>query len=277
LIELLSVTGIIAVLVAILLPAAQMVREGARRTSCLNKERQLVLALHSYESANEILPPTLNLSESANGLLFWQAQVLPFLEQEALINEIRRESKSGTQIFYQRNRTTNIPVFQCLSNPDIGLLISPENTPPFAFTDYCGVAGSTESNGIFPSNLDDLFESEMEFAKISGGLSNSLIFGERPPSDLHEGFGVWLGGQMSLSATTYTNATPEIFPVDLRDACEGRTDLGFQNGERGRQCDFSHHWSFHPDGANFARADGSVTFMSYDIDRDVLAALASRD
>jgi prepilin-type processing-associated H-X9-DG protein len=277
LIELLAVTGIIAVLVAVLLPAAQMVREGARRTSCLNKERQLVLALHSYESANEVLPPTLNSGKSNNFFLFWQAQVLPFLEQEALINEIRRENQAGTHVFFHRNRTTNVPVFQCLSNPDIGLLIRAKKAPVFAFTDYCGVAGSTEDNGIFRSNWGDLVDSEMEFAKISGGLSNSLIFGERPPSDLDEGFGVWLGGQLTLSATTYTNATPEIFPVDLRDACEGRTDLGFQNGERGRQCDFSHHWSFHPDGANFARADGSVTFMSYDIDRDVLAALASRD
>ncbi|XZE20713.1 hypothetical protein SH449x_000597 [Pirellulaceae bacterium SH449] len=93
-----------------------------------------------------------------------------------------------------------------------------------------------------------------------------LPLGERPPSDLDEGFGPWLGGQGAWSASTYTNGTRGLFPtsgavrVNLLAECDGRTNLGFQSGERGTRCP-THHWSFHSGGAVFAKADGSVIFL----------------
>jgi prepilin-type N-terminal cleavage/methylation domain-containing protein/prepilin-type processing-associated H-X9-DG protein len=275
LVELLVVIGIIGVLVALLIPAVQMARESGRRTSCLNNQRQLALALHLHETTHRRLPATLS-GEHETSLLFWQAQALPFMEQNAIFDEVRREIQNGQQILRNPLRRTTIPGLQCGSNPDQGLLIKAD-VSLFAFTDYCGVAGADQDNGIFAL---DLRKDGTVFSQITNGLSNSLMFGERPPSDLDEGFGAWIGGQMSWCASTYTNGTLGMFPeraqVDLLVGCGDRTDFDFQRGERGNRCP-THHWSFHPGGANFARADCSVGFIAYSIDRDILAALASRD
>lgn len=208
-----------------------------------------------------------------------QAQVLPFLEQESIFEAALQEMRNGVTILRNSKRRTTIPVLQCPSNPDLGLLVNPDLGALFAFTDYCGVAGSDRDNGVFAL---DLRKPRTFFAEVTGGLSNTLLFGERPPSDLDEGFGPWLGGQGAWSASTYTNGTRGLFPtsgasqVNLLAACDGRTNLGFQRGERGTRCP-THHWSFHPGGAVFAKADGSVTFLSYATERTVLADLASRD
>lgn len=278
LVELLVVLGIIGILVSLLLPAIQVGREAVRRADCLNNQRQLVLALHSYESANQELPPTLS-TEIPDYLLFWQAQTLPFLEHEALYQSILLDKQGGTHVFSLEARRENIPVLQCVSNPDIGKLVAPEAAPAFAFTDYCGVAGSNSDNGVFRLSIPEVNENRNEFSRISGGLSNCIIFGERPPSDFDEGFGGWLGGQNSWSASTYTNAqrSDVLFDLDLPTECGERSDFGFQIGERGNQCDVTHHWSFHHGGANFARADGSVSFVAYNVDDKVLATLATRD
>ncbi|MFZ4468214.1 MAG: DUF1559 domain-containing protein [Pirellula sp.] len=275
LIELLVVIGIIGILVALLIPAVQMARESARRMSCFNNQRQLALAVHLHESTHRRLPQTLS-DRRDTLLLFWQAQVLPFMEQEPLFDAVRSEIRNGQPILSNPYRRTNVGTLQCPSNPDQGLLVKAD-VSLFAFTDYCGVAGAYEDNGIFPL---DLRKKGTVFAQVTGGISNTFLFGERPPSDLDEGFGAWIGGQMSWPASTYTNGMRALFPdraqVNLLDGCGSRTDLTYQRGERGNRCP-THHWSFHPGGGNFARADGSVEFVSYEIDRDILARLASRN
>lgn len=275
-VELLVVIGIIAILLALLLPAVQMARDSGRRASCLNKQRQLALALHLHESTHRRLPATLSVEHNTS-LLYWQAQVLPFMEQTSTFEAAQQEIRNGVQIYSNTLRKTNVPVLQCPSDPDAGLLVNPDLGYLFAFTDFCGVAGSDRENGIF--RLDYLKDGTA-FSQVTDGLSNSLMFGERPPSDLDEGFGAWLGGQITWTASTYTNGTRAVFPdrnhVALLVDCGTRTELGFQRGERGNRCP-THHWSYHPGGANFARADCSVAFVSYSIDRKVLADLAGRD
>ena len=275
LIELLVAVSIIGVLVSLLIPAVQMARESARRATCANNQRQLALAVHLHETAHRRLPQTLS-DERDTLLLFWQARVLPYMEQEPLFESIRREIRAGQPILSNSYRRSNIASLQCPSNPDQGLLIKAD-VSLFAFTDFCGVAGSNQDNGVFPL---DLRKDGTVFAQITGGTSNSLLFGERPPSDLDEGFGAWIGGQMSWPASTYTNGTIAMFPeraqVNLLDECRTRSDLTFQRGVRGNRCP-THHWSFHPGGANFAKADGSIDFIAYEVDREVIAQLASRD
>ena len=103
LVELLVVIAIIGILIGMLLPAVQAVREAARRTQCLNKSKQQALAMHNYESAFMHLPPAWN--GTGNDLAFngdsgefitpfvtnglkqsygWQTFILPFMEQEAI-------------------------------------------------------------------------------------------------------------------------------------------------------------------------------------------------
>jgi len=87
LIELLVVIAIMAMLVAILLPAVQAARESARRSACSNNVKQLALAMHNYEAAQHVYPPSVCWNGVVGGTGgFWSAQsrVMPFLEEESM-------------------------------------------------------------------------------------------------------------------------------------------------------------------------------------------------
>ena len=94
LIELLVVIAIIAVLIGLLLPAIQKVREAANRIRCQNNLKQIGLALHNYHDANNRFPPGYASGVASNGEdtgpgWGWAAQILPHMEQSPLANSIR--------------------------------------------------------------------------------------------------------------------------------------------------------------------------------------------
>jgi prepilin-type N-terminal cleavage/methylation domain-containing protein/prepilin-type processing-associated H-X9-DG protein len=275
LIELLTAIGILAVLTALMFPAIQFVREASRRSHCAANMRQISLALHSYESSHRRLPMTLNL-ERPSALLHWQAELLQFLEQSGLKANIDQKLQARVHVYdMPEERTTNLPIFQCTSNPDKGLLIKSNIGFLFAFTDYCGVAGieARDQSGVFISNY---WRPGIKFSEITDGLSNTLFFGERPPNERGHGYGSWLGSQNALAATIGVFETKASLDGDEDfGGCEGM-QFGFGNDERGSRCNWTHHWSFHPNGTNFARCDGSVKFFPYSIDPEVLKSLATR-
>jgi prepilin-type N-terminal cleavage/methylation domain-containing protein/prepilin-type processing-associated H-X9-DG protein len=124
LIELLVVIAIIAVLVGLLVPAVQKVRESANRMSCQNNLKQMGLAVHNYEGTNGYYPPsTISIGTAASQPWSGQAFVLPFLEGDNIIKRIDFNSGYGDGInksMYPPNgvATIKVPVLHCPSDPN---------------------------------------------------------------------------------------------------------------------------------------------------------------
>jgi prepilin-type N-terminal cleavage/methylation domain-containing protein/prepilin-type processing-associated H-X9-DG protein len=110
LVELLVVIAIIGVLVALLLPAIQAAREAARRTDCINRLRQLVLAAHNYQSAKKVLPPHGDWPTALSS----QARLLPFMENTSVLNLVDQKAhwRDATN---QVALNTSLPFLRCPS------------------------------------------------------------------------------------------------------------------------------------------------------------------
>jgi prepilin-type N-terminal cleavage/methylation domain-containing protein len=115
LIELLVVISIIALLMGLLLPAVQKVRESANRISCGNNLHQITLAMHQYHLDNEHLPPRCVLGRGAT----WAVLILPYLEQQNLLNQwdLKRN-------YYEQSdlaRQTPLSIYFCPSRRSSGV------------------------------------------------------------------------------------------------------------------------------------------------------------
>ena len=151
LVELLVVIAIIGILIGMLLPAVQQVREAARRTVCQNNLKQIGLACHNYESANMNLP-----SAGAEGgardsnqgwrksyvgteILGWGCQILPFVEQQNLANQ-RSTAANELELFEQA-----VPLYSC---PSRGQRILDTNSDLTALIDYAGYMSTWSSSEL---------------------------------------------------------------------------------------------------------------------------------
>lgn len=128
LVELLVVIVITGILVGMLLPAVQQIRESARRTACLNNMRQQILAVHNFESAQGFIPPGARLGEGTG----WHAYILPAIEQNNLYERI--ELVDPNQEFEWASDgedvlETRIELFRCPSEP-CRLRSLPREFPP---------------------------------------------------------------------------------------------------------------------------------------------------
>lgn len=281
LVELLVVIAIIGILMSLLLPAVQAVRESARRTQCKNNIRQVALALHMFHDSNERLPAGW-IGDSVDNLpgWGWATKALPFMEQTNLYDTIQFQlaidDPSNADVV-----TAVIPTFLCPSDPvpdllDLvptvgnGGLPPPSLTaepptlvaspPPSSFIasrgNYSGVFGTLEIEDD-PDKGDGVFfrNSKIRFADIQDGLSHTLLIGERS-SDY--GAMTWLGTIDWLDE-------PMSRVVGLADHAP--------NAQGGHMDDFRSH---HPSGANFAAADASVHLINEEIDLNVYKAAATR-
>jgi prepilin-type N-terminal cleavage/methylation domain-containing protein/prepilin-type processing-associated H-X9-DG protein len=326
LIELLVVIAIIAVLMGLLLPAVQRVREAANRIKCANNLKQLGLALHMYHDAEGSFPPGVSTNFSSTWHWSWLARILPYIEQQNVWNQavaFANDPKSPPVSWYLPT-PKGTPGFANWSpwggwelghpeipqNPMIGVVIDtyvcPSDIQPRvvtamvmgypltqAVTHYQGISGMNYKthDGVLSANT------LVRFTDITDGSSNTLMAGERSESKtLH--FGYYFSGCGQLDTTlpagddqrgsgdvvlgvrelnsrqnddvVLDNKCPAgpyhfVAPNQIRDA----------QGNVQEACDQFHYWSWHPGGANFVFADGSVRFLSYATD-DIMAALGTR-
>jgi prepilin-type N-terminal cleavage/methylation domain-containing protein len=168
LIELLVVIAIIAILIGLLLPAVQKIREAANRMSCSNNLKQVSLAAHNYESANGVLPPGLN-SASYIGALGY---LLPYMEQDNIFRQIETTKLvipatggvwwGGTSWTAANN---HVKGFYCPS--DNARTVAPASGVFAYFT----TAGTTLTGGYFAGNQPNL--GRTNYAASAGGLGNT--------------------------------------------------------------------------------------------------------
>lgn len=278
LVELLVVMGIITVLLALLLPAVQRVRDAAARTHCGNNLKQIGLAAHLYHDSKKRFPPGLRYNRGRDPQLYssWLAELLPYLEQQQLW--------AATQLAYQQSQrpfqvpphtglATVVPVFACPADARADQVqLAQREKILVALTSYLGVLGKdlTTNDGVF------FRDSLIRLADITDKTSNTLLAGERPPSTDFQ-YGWWYAGvgqRLTGSADMILGVEEQnVLPVTV-GSCPPET-YTFTAGDVNNQCDMFHFWSLHIGGAHFLWADGSVRFLTYGV-APLLPALASR-
>jgi prepilin-type N-terminal cleavage/methylation domain-containing protein/prepilin-type processing-associated H-X9-DG protein len=284
LIELLVVIAIIGVLMSLLLPAVQRVRESANRTKCSNSLKQVGLALHGYHDIHGTLPPALSLKETTKWYWSWMSRLMPFIEQDNLfkVAEDWAEKPGHMSPWFPMNPALYVvqPMLTCPSDSRVlvATWVTDGWTLDIAFTSYLGVSGLNQQsfNPVKPKEIDLFYvESHVRFAEITDGLSNTLMVGERPPSqDLV--FGWWFAGagEDNYGTSDVILGVNEI--NTYYSQCGYNKAYQFSPGTIDNDCDQYHFWSLHQGGANFLLADASVHFLNYSIPNEVMLALGTR-
>lgn len=312
LIELLVIIAIIAVLIAILLPGVQKVRDAANRVQCANNLRQIGLALHQYHEVQTAFPPALDANFQRRFFWSWMARLLPYVEQENLSRQAAAwADRDKTPMMYPYPMPNGVrgyaewDPFGPPQNPALGTIVSTWTCPSdartlqasfldgytIAFTAYLGVNGTNlrTRDGILLPNAP-AYASRIRLADIRDGTSNTLLVGERPPSkDLLWGW--WFAGAGQVDspfqpAGSHQNGSMDVVlgtaELNIKhpwnepgsSSCP-RGPFQFAPGQLTELCDQYHFWSMHPGGANFLLADASVHFFTYRA-ADILPLLGTR-
>jgi len=313
LIELLVVIAIIAILIGLLLPAVQKVRDAAARMECSNNLKQIGLALHSYHDAYKGFPKGCAPDVDANGNAqyswgsSWKVWILPYVEQGNIYNKWQFTANSGyvnSNNLQWVNRIT-ISVYRCPASPLPDFYASSYNNGYIEmFTSYVGISGSsidpTCSNGGagLVSGSGILFpNSKVRMTDISDGTSNTMLVGEQG-DHLRDTAGTAIPG----SFTAITSQGPHGWTMGANG--DTRIPPGYQNGGDNREFNCTTvRWmigqrglgntsgngthdntganiplsSGHSNGINALYADGSVHFITNSTPLLVLQRLASKD
>ncbi len=270
LVELLVVIAIIGILIGMLLPAVQMVREAARRTSCLNNLRQVGLSAMNYESSRQHLPPPKLGTGDFNTLGSTFVILLPYVEQQNRFDQYDVEQSISAPGNIELT-STPLDIYLCPS-------MAPKDTSgnygegsyiiSYA-TKYRPYANGSTANGAFtqpPEETNTPYR--LGFESFLDGTSHTFFFGEidnsvrwtgASPNPGSWGLYTWAQGYWFNSQSHLEGTFNLVGPVDEYNFREYRT---FR--------------SDHPGGVNFCMVDGSTRFVRETIEPQVLQAAVTR-
>lgn len=279
LVELLVVIAIIGILIGMLLPAVQSVREAARRTSCANNLRQMAIAGLNYESAHMRLPTghennksMLGNEPQSNGW-GWRTRILPFMEQGPLFDQFDLELSLLNQVNVPAAVQT-VPTFLCPSDPNLNDGLISVGGLSQSLANYVGNGGSFEwsfspslsrYDGVLTRTLDQKHLG-VKLQKITDGTSNTFYCGETVKFSDRPGF-VWdpttfggVNGVGSARTLSQVRTGHGEFNPDPDSLSSSEANEILRNS----------YSSFHTNGANFVMADGSTRFIAETIDHNRL-------
>jgi prepilin-type processing-associated H-X9-DG protein/prepilin-type N-terminal cleavage/methylation domain-containing protein len=286
--ELLVVIAIIAVLIGLLLPAVQNVREAARRITCANNLKQIGMACHHHHDTYGMFPPgwvqspfTVPQGKIIQGGHGTFAFLLPYLEQEALARIYRWDRRcQGPD--NQTVATTQLKVFQCPSAEPDRWVTAVEDPGNYSYGgrgacgDYTGVREidtrladlglvdrAAKYQGVLAHNH------LTRLADITDGTSQTILVTEcagrpklwragRPVSGVYAPGGAWISGTLIFGRGSTHDGAAKLGSCAIN--CTNDREV----------------YSFHPGGANAVFADGSVHFLKAGIDIRVLSRLVTR-
>ncbi len=281
LVELLVVIAIIGILVALLLPAVQKVRESAMRTQCTNNLKQIGIGLHDFHLNNQFFPTNggpapgqVNTIWTAAGTVVqfwglanpaappalqtgsWAFSLLPYIEQGNIFQADAQGAGIPTYLCPSRGRAASLPV------PPIDPVFSwgsfgNGGLDPWSTTDYAG-------NGYllinrWPAGEAPVAGPPLRIANVVDGLSNTLLVGEKAMDRLHMNTGSWYWNEPVFAGGS--GGTDRWGTAIVPDAAD--TPVATNWG------------SAHTAGAQFLFADGSVRPLRFDLEANIVFALMS--
>ena len=311
LIELLVVIAIIAILIALLLPAVQQAREAARRTECKNKLKQLGVALHNFHDVYQAFP--YGSYDDDNRNWGWTVHLLPLMEQDNLYEALKT---AGMYIPPSFSKTSvGVPNIDSLGAPHdvsntignnaaqtvLPALICPSDILPqqanngYGKSNYLGNAGNIRNwptqmlvdwgcnagvrgdtlNGVFRNSNNNTNIYPTAIRDITDGTSNTVCIGEVTESlnvsvsALNDGaFPIWAGGNPNgrgcgdeFGLGSHLRLMDQVTTINRRTGNESMLSFGSQ----------------HPGGAQFLFGDGSVAFLSENVDFTTYERLGQRN
>jgi prepilin-type N-terminal cleavage/methylation domain-containing protein/prepilin-type processing-associated H-X9-DG protein len=303
LIELLVVIAIISILVGLLLPAVQKVRESANRMKCSNNLKQIGLALHHYHDSLKSFPPSRNEAHAKS--FSPHSRLLPYLEQQNVYNTINF-SAPVTDPSNAVALGTDVAIFLCPSDVTAPLPAG------WAGTNYRANEGTSLVFGFGPSDPEGVnatmpppngpffVDSKYRIADITDGTSTTAAFSEHILGDFSNAIATEEGDTFAPGThpTTADQAIQDCQAIDWTNlAFQGRSTVGapwlqgyhsttnyYHSALPGtRSCMFPPNRimttanSKHPGGVNVLFCDGSVRFVSYTIDLVTWRAIGTRN